>query len=499
LFLLIKSLQPEEKRQFHLFTSKYLRNKGNNYLKLFETIDRMDRYDEDLIREKYKNAVFLKQLHVTKNYLYNLILQSLTLPHLGSASEGPLGEILIHAEILYKKSLYASCLKLVEKGKDLARKKEKPLMLLEFYTLEQRIAIKRHSPEMFRELSVKGYYEMLQAQEEIRNFIELRRLLNSLIVIMEKPFEMLSDETRVKLYEESNHPLLRTEASALMTDAKIMYFNYWRQFYDYTHDYKKALEIAQKYVEFFRTESLAGKTDIFQGALFSHTNLFQAQLKCRKFDMAEDTLQMISEIPSHTADQKLNKAERVNLLRLNLLMEKGAFDQALEYASETEDFLKRYEEKISRKYRFEILSSLSTLHFYCGNYHKSLQHRNALLNHNEKEIPDEILELSMLHEAVLHYHLGNLDLIPYKIKALRRFFKKRKDYTALETELIKLISALSSRRKKEASPLFSNALPTFKKLKQQKINLPYFDNFDFISWLEASGKGITVSELTKNK
>ena len=105
----------------------------------------------------------------------------------------------------------------------------------------------------------------------------------------------------------------------------------------------------------------------------------------------------------------------------------------------------------------------------------------------------------MLHEAVLHYHLGNLDLIPYKIKALRRFFKKRKDYTALETELIKLISALSSRRKKEASPLFSNALPTFKKLKQQKINLPYFDNFDFISWLEASGKGITVSELTKNK
>ena len=60
LFILIKSLSPEEKRQFKLFSSKYQRTKGNNYVRLFDAVDKLSQYDEDQLRKKFKKEKFIR-------------------------------------------------------------------------------------------------------------------------------------------------------------------------------------------------------------------------------------------------------------------------------------------------------------------------------------------------------------------------------------------------------------------------------------------------------
>ncbi|MCC7302632.1 MAG: hypothetical protein IT233_08320 [Bacteroidia bacterium] len=495
LFLLIKSLNPEEKRQFKLFSSKYQRARGNNYVRLFDAIDKMAHYDEQELRVKFRKEKFVKQLHVTKNYLYNLILNSLTLTHIENSTDAPLDGILIQAEILFKKSLYDPCLKLVEKGKELSRKMERPLLFIEFNALEHRIAIKKYDVDYFRRMSVGGYYEVVNSLNQLRDFVELRRLLNSLIVLMEKPFEMLSDEDRVKLYEESNHPILKSERPEWITDCRILYFNYRRQFYDYTHDYSKALQVADEYAQFIMGPENAQKTELFSSIMFALSNLVSAQLKAGKYAEAAASLQQLQEVHARTSDQRIMKDERLYLLRLSTLMQSRAFDDAIRFAVDAEDFLQRFDEKISRLFRLEIISLLSTLYFYTGHFQKSLQWRNRIINTPEKEVHEEIYEYSLLADLLIHLELKNHQLLQYKLKSAKRYFQKKKQYHALESAVIKVITQSQYKEDQAIRKIFRDSEESFLKLKQQKINTSYFDQFDFTAWVKSKAEKCLICEI----
>ena len=98
---------------------------NNQYLKLFDAIDKQENYDEDDIKKKFAKEKFINQIHVAKNYLYNNILKSLRLYHSDRSKVNELMDILRDVQILYDKSLYKQCRKLLEKAKKLAYTYEK--------------------------------------------------------------------------------------------------------------------------------------------------------------------------------------------------------------------------------------------------------------------------------------------------------------------------------------------------------------------------------------
>ena len=73
LFELIQSLSMSEKRFFKVFSSRHVIGNENDYVKLFDLIQAMDIYDENLVVK----AKFVKNSSAEKNYLYRLILKSL--------------------------------------------------------------------------------------------------------------------------------------------------------------------------------------------------------------------------------------------------------------------------------------------------------------------------------------------------------------------------------------------------------------------------------------
>ena len=52
LFVLIKSLSKSEKRQFKLYVGRMDSNEDSKFLKLFNLLDKMDFYSEELILKK---------------------------------------------------------------------------------------------------------------------------------------------------------------------------------------------------------------------------------------------------------------------------------------------------------------------------------------------------------------------------------------------------------------------------------------------------------------
>ena len=68
LFVLIKSLSKSEKRQFKLYVGRMDSNENSKFLKLFNLLDKMDFYSEDLILKK--KIVSKLQLSNLKAHLY---------------------------------------------------------------------------------------------------------------------------------------------------------------------------------------------------------------------------------------------------------------------------------------------------------------------------------------------------------------------------------------------------------------------------------------------
>ena len=50
---------------------------GKSYMKLFDFIDKQQQADDKQIEDHFKQAAFIRQPHVMKNYLYQLIMKSL--------------------------------------------------------------------------------------------------------------------------------------------------------------------------------------------------------------------------------------------------------------------------------------------------------------------------------------------------------------------------------------------------------------------------------------
>ena len=134
----IKSLSPTEKRYFKLFAARHTIGNKNEYLKMFEAIDKMEAYDETALRKTFRRLKAKNSFSIAKNRLYETILRSLDAFHSESSVDVQLRSQLHYAEILYKKSLYDECHKMLLKSKKLAVRYEKHSILLDIYKWEKK-------------------------------------------------------------------------------------------------------------------------------------------------------------------------------------------------------------------------------------------------------------------------------------------------------------------------------------------------------------------------
>jgi len=109
-----------EKRYFKVYSSKHVIGDKNEYVQLFDAIDKMAEYDEELLLDKK----FVKNLSAEKNYLYKLVLKSLNAFHQGVNPKTKIYNLLQSIEVLYHKGLYSQAEKLCQKAMKIAVENE---------------------------------------------------------------------------------------------------------------------------------------------------------------------------------------------------------------------------------------------------------------------------------------------------------------------------------------------------------------------------------------
>ena len=120
LFLLIKSLEKSEKRNFKLYSKRGSKEEGLKVVQLFDALDKMEEYDETVLLKK-NPRLSKQQLPNLKAHLYRQILSSLRLLKNENNIDLQLHEQMDFARILYNKGLYLQSLRVLDKMKELAR------------------------------------------------------------------------------------------------------------------------------------------------------------------------------------------------------------------------------------------------------------------------------------------------------------------------------------------------------------------------------------------
>ena len=101
---------------------------------------------------------------------------------------------------------------------------------------------------------------------------------------------------------------------------------------------------------------------------------------------------------------------------------------------------------------------------------------------------------------VIHYELGNFDLLEYIVRSTHRFLNKRHAAHEVETLLIesikKMARAQQSALKREHTLGLKNGLEGLMKDPNASTVLKYFD---FVSWAESQVEGVPFAQVVRGK
>ncbi len=499
LFDLVQSLTKSEKRFFKLSSS--LQSGDKNYLKIFEVIDRQKEYDEEAIKEQFKKETFVKHLPSEKNHLYKLILKSLRAYHADNTISSILKQELKNIEILYKKALFKECNKFLVRAKKLAFEHEKFYYLFELLSWEKLLLEEAYEAGEFTKDLDALIKEEQEIIEKLRNLAAYHVLYSKINYVFRSGGYVRSDADRALVEEISHHPLIIGKNTALSNRAATIC--YYIQGFCATANVNKETAL----IKFERVRKILDNNPLIRkdqpkryiGTLSSILTL---QIDLGQIDEALEMIQTMRSFSNKSAfasdDIELIIFKATALAELRIYEKMGKYDQAIEAVDHIIEGLETNAAKINKEQELLFLNSIASAYFGAGRYKESLHWLNRVLNDNETNLRQDIYSYARLFNLVVHYELGNYDLLEYIIKATFRYLSKRHRDHELEVMILDNMKKLAKNGGK------TDEIEIFKEFKDEFWNHIHnhtdqiiLDYFNFPSWIESKLMGISFAEAVK--
>ena len=449
-----------------------------NYLKLFEQLDHMKGYSEQLLRKQLAGEPQSKQLHVAKHYLYHQILKSLRAYHLKSSIYAQLRSLMMDIEILFKKDLLMQCYKTACRAEKLARKAGDELMLLETLSWKRRVLL------------------------NMRGAIDTRQEIDLLIEDEQKTLTMLQDESelwhltmgvgsRIPANDSpaTQHPLLERPPKHMTHGSTVLFYHL--QYVNNTMSGKleQAGEHLDKLIVYLENDLFRLKNDP-SSYITAINNKIGLYLNQKKHHQVPALLEKIRQLPGQLK-LKANNPLSVKLLirtynvELEMYRDTGQVEKGTVLIPQVRAFLKSHAELIPLEYTILFHYQFSYLFFIQGDLPNALKDVNTVLDHRYHAERVDIIGYAHFLNLIIHYELGNITVLKYSVEACRRFLKKRGSLLEFEKILLRMFSRLSSRPHTQHRSIMD-------KTREQLFSHPsllsdsQLDYLDFRFWLESS-------------
>lgn len=504
LYDLIRSLSPSEKRHFKLYAQRHVVGEENNYLKLFEAIDKQSEYDEPVLKKKFSREKFIQQLHVAKNYLYSLILKSLNEYHSTDSGNIQLREMFNSAEILFGKGLYKQASKITGKIKTLAYRNEKQTFALEAIVLENEIIFAQQDMGAARAAIANGSKEEEQLLKDYQQARQFKHLSDRLKILIKTKGTIKGNEDTIELEKIIEHPLLNSGQKAISYNTKYSFLNVYSKYFTVKEDFKLAYPYCNKLVQLMESnpEQLSKNPREYIRALNS---LLIVLKELRKFDEFEVALEKLKSAHSNTLYFQAKSFAYIFIHEWNLYFYMGRYQKCIALIPFLEDGLKQYDAQITSDLKLLCYFNVFYGYFVVNDYQQAVKWMNKILNDERTEIRQDIRSFAMVLNILLYYEMKEFDLLEYLIRSTQRFLEKEKNSNEFELLVLTHVKQLTKAQSEDGQRnvfirfrnklLFTNLnnyMIAVSKGSSEKIVLK---TFDILAWLESKIEGRSFSDV----
>ncbi|MBC6989761.1 hypothetical protein [Hymenobacter sp. BT491] len=500
-FQLIKSLTRSEKRHFRLFTNRQGSNEGLKFLQLFDTLDQMERYDEERILVQVP-AIKKVQLANLKANLYRQMLASLRLYHAGQNLDIQLHEQLDYARVLYNRGLYQQSLKMLERVKVAAQQAEMPhvaLLALDFEKLIESQYITR---------SLRGKADLLseEAVETVAHVAQ-EHALSNLALRMYGLYLKIGHARNQHDFDRITEFFLTALDKIDLSNPgfyeKLYYYQAQVWYSTITHNFRACFRYAQKWVDLFEQHPTMREqqTMLYIKGLHNLLISLYNMLYYSKF------MEVLKKLEDFAADPERRTNPNTEMLlflyiytnRINSYFLRGRFTEGLTIIPPLLENLDRFQVQLDSHRRLVFYYKIASLYFGSGHYNKAIEYLTKVIQYKDVSLREDIQCFARILNLIAHYEAGRDEVLEYQIKSVYRFLGKMNDQQQMQVAIFQFL-----RRVGDIAP--DQLKEAFAQLKEELIRIaanPFerrpFLYLDIISWLESKIENVSVQEIMQRK
>jgi hypothetical protein len=174
----------------------------------------------------------------------------------------------------------------------------------------------------------------------------------------------------------------------------------------------------------------------------------------------------------------------------------GRFKEAVKLEEPIVQGMARLGDKLPKEFELEFYFHLSTVQFGAGNVNRALHWLNRVLNDPEPNLRQDIFTYARLFNLVVHYELGNYELLEYIVRSTQRFLSKRHRAYGVEAALIEHVKKLARTTSPAAKhELFLSLRKNLEALMKDPNEGTVLKYFDIIAWVNAKVEDVPFAEV----
>lgn len=486
---LIRSLSKGEKRSFKIYASRHVLGEENNYVKLFDAIEKQEVYDEAALLKKFKNEKFIKRLVVAKSYLNDTILKCLTQLHAGLSIPNQIKESLITLSFLYEKGLHQQAEKLLQKIKKQALQYHQLHILPEIANWERKILEATHFSDTTQEAVENFIKESKNTLLQILNINEYWDLQAHLYVQHNQKGILRTQEDLDSFTEILQSPLMKSEDSALGFESRVLHYKIFATYFFMVRDYKSAYRYMQQLIDYLEQESDIARAEprIYINAILNFLNLSDA---LEIYDHHEDYLAKLNSLEEIQKSDVLAMQvfEGYYYQKLKLLLSTQNFKSAPTLLQELTEGMQKYQDKMNNV-SYQMLCFYAAKVCYAMQKVKNAKLWLANIAHPqfEKARPD-IYFFSHLIYVICLFESSD-KLLPQELRRSYKIVTQKNQPTQFDLLLIQFYRGLTQVKTNHA---WNEYLLKNKKQFLQILKDPFENKalsyFEFDKWLDLQAK-----------
>jgi hypothetical protein len=480
---LISSMNMSEKRYFKIYSSRHVIGAKNNYIRLFDAIDKQGTYNEALIKRQFEGETFIKHLPSEKNYLYNNVLDSLTFYNKDKTFLARHCSILIEIEILYNKGLFEQCKKLIFRAKKEAYSLQKFSVLLLILRWETLIYIKEEAEKNL----YKNLDEEIRILEIVRTQSAFMQLAFNIQIRIDKgkvsKALITETEKRIKMFYPKNEKKRSFWIDYYYYSSRALLFslkNDHQGRFSCCHEIKIMMDNAPQFIK-----------DLPAIYHTNYNNLVNTMFVLRKYDVAEGLIRkqrfflQAHGVKNHFVQQInfLNTAE--NELYLNYKL--GKIQEGAKVVKRIEAEVKKIKPSFSLVL-YDLLFFMAVADMLAHNYSSAIKWLNRILNAGEEVYFRKELQLNTRLLYLIALFESNDWLFENRLNATKRMFAQETAFKLQLTilEALKIIFEDNPTLKNKIE--LKKRIAEIKKLQKRSNEELMNKTFDFLEWIENKTK-----------